>query len=41
MSPVACPHCWHVNTVPIGENAAVSPAWLLKSELRFSRLLVG
>ena len=22
MSPVACPHCWHLNRVPVGENAA-------------------
>jgi hypothetical protein len=22
MSPVACPHCWHTNQVPVGESAA-------------------
>ena len=22
MTPVACPHCWHVNHVPVGETAA-------------------
>ena len=22
MAPVACPHCWHLNRVPVGENAA-------------------
>jgi hypothetical protein len=22
MTPVACPHCWHLNSVPIGEFAA-------------------
>jgi len=21
-APVACPHCWHVNRVPVGENAS-------------------
>lgn len=21
-APVACPHCWHLNRVPVGENAA-------------------
>jgi outer membrane biosynthesis protein TonB len=24
MAPVACPHCWHLNRVPVGENAAVN-----------------
>jgi hypothetical protein len=24
MAPVACPHCWHVNNVPVGENAAAT-----------------
>jgi hypothetical protein len=22
MTPVACPHCWRVNRVPVGETAA-------------------
>ena len=22
MTPVACPHCWHMNHVPVGETAA-------------------
>ena len=22
MSPVACPHCWHMNQVMVGETAA-------------------
>jgi hypothetical protein len=23
-APVACPHCWHVNRVPVGDEAAVN-----------------